>query len=552
MKTYKTWSRVLAAVALLFASSCKDILDLEPQTALSPQAAYTVDRIELVIAGMYDAAQSGIYAGGAVRGYPFGAAHIEQGDNRGEDVVNTQAFFAITYDNTYDPTTANNDWHFQSLFRLINRTNVVLDELNKFAPTETLTQASIDAYKGEATFLRALAYHELAKHFCRPYSDNPTAPNGGMPYRKTGITDATAADAAAPEPRGTVQSLYSNIIADLDYAESVLPATRTGANLKITRATKGAAIAMKTRVYLGMGNWDKVIEEGNKLVPAATATPSILGAYALAANPYAPFTAPNSKSSTELIFSIDNSAEDNPSVNGALASMYSTSTAPTSGRALVAISPIIWNKPWFNATDVRKTSVFVDINVEGTTAGGKGGYFSKKYTDVTARSDNAPVIRYPEVLLSLAEAIQRKVGTPDARAFQLYNAVRARANAAGTDANYDQISDFATGNALIQAIHNERRIEFLCEGLRWFDIHRLAQDATFNTWGGGIPVKVSRNLTNYRPYYTGLESTTTTLLATAGNRHDAIPYSNYRFIWPIPNSEIILNPVLAQQQNPGY
>ena len=144
------------------------------------------------------------------------------------------------------------------------------------------------------------------------------------------------------------------------------------------------------------------------------------------------------------------------------------------------------------------------------------------------------------------------MGTPDARAFQLYNAVRARANAAGTDANYDQISDFATGNALIQAIHNERRIEFLCEGLRWFDIHRLAQDATFNTWGGGIPVKVSRNLTNYRPYYTGLESTTTTLLATAGNRHDAIPYSNYRFIWPIPNSEIILNPVLAQQQNPGY
>src|SRR5687767_5405116 len=102
MKTIKITSRLFASIALVVAASCSEVLDVQPQTALSDATAFTTpSRIALVVTGMYDAAQSGFYAGGAVRGYPFGAAHIEQGDNRGEDVVNTQAFYAITYGNTY-------------------------------------------------------------------------------------------------------------------------------------------------------------------------------------------------------------------------------------------------------------------------------------------------------------------------------------------------------------------------------------------------------------------------------------------------------------------
>jgi hypothetical protein len=161
MKTIKITSRLFAAIALVAAASCSEVLDVTPQTYLSDVTAYeTPSRIALVVTGMYDAAQSGFYLGGAVRGYPFGAAHIEQGDNRGEDVVNTQAFYAITYGSTYDPTTANNDYHFQTLFALINRVNVTLKGLGTAVPQAGLTQAEIDAYKGEGHFLRALAYHE--------------------------------------------------------------------------------------------------------------------------------------------------------------------------------------------------------------------------------------------------------------------------------------------------------------------------------------------------------------------------------------------------------
>jgi len=55
-----------------------------------------------------------------------------------------------------------------------------------------------------------------------------------------------------------VAECYSKIIADLDFAEANLPlkSGRTG-NQKITRATKGAAIAYKTRVYQHMWDWQK-------------------------------------------------------------------------------------------------------------------------------------------------------------------------------------------------------------------------------------------------------------------------------------------------------
>lgn len=539
-------------VLVLFSVSCQDLLELQPQNSLSDATAFaTPERIELAVAGMYDAAQSGFYLGGAVRGYPFGAAHIQQGDNRGEDVVNTQLFYAITYEGTYDPTTANNDYMWQTLYALINRCNVVLEGLNNATPMGTLTQAGIDAYKGEARFLRALAYHELLKHFSRPFSDNPDAPNGGVPIRAVPVTGSSSAAAEASRGRSTVREVYDFIIADLDYAESVLPETRTPVSLKITRATKAAAVALKTRVYLHMRDWNKVITEGNKLAPQTSApfSPATgFGSYSLPSNPYAAFSAAGSKNNSESIFSIENSDVDNPGVNGALPTMYSLPDPPVNGRGLVGISPLLYNQPWFLSTDIRKSSVFM-TGFSGLGSSGRGAIFSKKYTDVTARSDNAPIIRYAEVLLNLAEAIQRTSGTPDARAFALYNAVRSRSV---SDPLTNELTDFATANDLIQAILNERRIEFVCEGLRWGDIHRLAQDATFNTWGGGIPAKISRAATRYDIYYTGDPATNTTILTSPGLHHAAIPYSNFRFLWPIPNSETVINPVLAAQQNPGY
>ena len=89
---------------------------------------------------------------------------------------------------------------------------------------------------------------------------------------------------------------------------------------------------------------------------------------------------------------------------------------------------------------------------------------------------------------------------------------------------------------------NERRIEFLAEGIRWMDIHRLATDAVFTA--GGIPAKAS-NTNVFTALYTNNPSTTYVRVA-------AIPYANFRFIWPLPIEEINNNPTLKTQQNPGW
>ena len=89
----------------------------------------------------------------------------------------------------------------------------------------------------------------------------------------------------------------------------------------------------------------------------------------------------------------------------------------------------------------------------------------------------------------------------------------------------------------------ERRIEFAMEGRRWPDIHRLQQCPHFPI--NGIPAKLANGMPSGTLFALGTPYTGA--LGTV-----AIPYSDYRFLWPIPQDEINANPTLAAQQNPGW
>ena len=533
MKLISYKNIVALGTTLMLATACS-VTDLTPIDALSEATAFqTPERIELAVAGVYDGAQSGFYAAGQVRGYPFGAAHLQQGDVRGEDMVSVAAFYGVTYNSTYDATTPNNGFFWQTAYAMINRANVVIDGIRKAPTGGSLTDAVKNSYEGELRLLRAMGHFYLLANFARPFGDNPTAAAGGIPYREqpVGTSSGVSVDEASKQGRNTVAECYDKMLADLDFAETNLPATR--AKNGITRATKGAAIALKTRIRLHQNNFAQVIAEANKLVPTTATLVSPIGGYQLTATPMGPFAAGN-KSNVESILSIENNDVDNGGQNGAAPSMYTAAIA--SGRGIVGISPIIWNQPFFPANDFRKSA---DMVIQDG-ASGRGAMFTKKYADATARTDNAPIIRYAEVLLNVAEAIARTTSGVDARALQLLNAVRNRAVPAGTG-RYTAAS-FTTNQDLVQAILNERRIEFLAEGMRWLDIHRLATDAVFTA--GGIPAKAS-NTNLFNALYTNNPATTFV-------RVPAIPYANFRFIWPLPTEEINNNPTLKTQQNPGW
>lgn len=519
---------VPAMVTALTLGGCDKITDLQPNNSFSEETAFSsAARAELAMTGVYDAAQSGFYLGGAVRGYPFGAANTEQGDMRGEDMMNVATFFALTYEGGYDVTTANNQYQWETLFALINRANVIIEGVTAAGAANTITPAKAVEYEAEARFLRAMAYQELLIHFARPYNHTAGAAHPGVPYRTIAVNTPAKVDEAKAQGRNTVKECYDKLLEDLSFAETNLPATRVG-SLKVARATKGAAIALKVRAYLNMGNWAQVIAESDKIVQGTTSFTSPIGAYALTASPAGPFATPaGNLANSESIFSIENASTDNAGTNGAIGQMYSKSP----GRGLVAISPIIWNAPFWKATDLRRTLL--------ATQNGRA-YFTTKYSDYVTFTDANPIIRYAEVLLSRAEAFARL--TPlDPRALALLNAVRNRSVTTVTD--QFSVASFLTGNSLVQSILDERRIEFLAEGRRWADIHRLATDPVFNI--GGIPAKVAYTGTTFASWnattpYAGPRSIT------------AIPYADFRFLWPIPQTETNSNEKLKGEQNPGY
>lgn len=513
-----------AAVLTLSLGSCKEnFTELDPLSSLSESTAFTTPaNIELVANGVYQAAAVGFYNGGAGRGYPFGAAAIQQGEMRGEDMMNVQAFFEITYKATYSASSANNVNHWEQLYALINQANILIDGVNTAAQAGIITQEVADVYAGEGLFLRALSHHELLIHYARPFADgNGSKP--GVPYRTEPITNVAAVEGGIAMGRGTVAEAYAKVLADLDEAERLLPATRAG-EAKIARATSGAAIALKTRVKLHMADYAGVIAEGAKLGTDGTGATftSPIGGYTLEARPEGPFT--NQKTNSESIFSIANSGTSNPGVNGALVNMLGP--ASLGGRAIIATSPLLYNAPFWVEGDLRRERLQYR-----ETAGSYKFAFTTKYSDYGINGDWAPVVRYAEVLLNAAEAYAFQSNS--AQALRLLNAVRNRSVPAA--------AQFTTAPAdMVQAVLNERRIEFNAEGRRWADIHRLV----LSPYGpNGIPAKVLPETVTITDYVAGKVITPTWA---------AIPYSDFRFVWPIPNSEISSNPTLRDQQNPDY
>lgn len=525
------------------------VTDFAPVDALSDAAVYNDPaRIALAVAGVYDAAQSGFYNGnsGGSRGYPFGAAAAVQGDVRGEDVADQAAFFGIVYQNNITTGSANIVYMWANCYAVINKANITIAGI-KQAQTGNVIAASDElVYEGELRFLRALSHLELVLNWCRPFTDN-NGGNMGVPYRIVPNDTQANITASASQDRGLVSDDYTAMLADLDFAEANLPAARSGLGSfgSVTRATKGAAIALKQRIKLYQGNWAGAAAEGAKLVSGTTSFTSPIGSYVLQATQRAAF--PGGTTITpENIFSIENAPVDNPGVNGALPNVFGSSAlAPVGigGRALVAVSPTLYDASFFTCNDLRRTQMMqLDGGLHPTA------YVIKKYTDAATSSDFAPIIRYAEVLLNQAEALARTGGaTNTTAALNLLNAVRNRSVTTATDQFSAANANIPTGNALIQAILNERRIELVGEGFRWGDISRLSTDATFSPLpGGGIPPKFASTQT------VGARYTCNSPGLITGQLYPAIPYSDYRFLWPIPSSETQLNSVLLAHQNPGY
>jgi hypothetical protein len=450
MKKYIYHLIILGSV--IAASSCsKSKLEPVSTTQLPDvQAFATADRISNQVNAFYGALKASNF---------YGERYLIYNDIRGGNFLN-QTNNGVTGANIWgfsvkdDDQYVNNTWN--AAYACINQTNLFLDGMEELGGDKTVGDDLAKQYKAEAKFVRALAYYSLLQLYAQPYTkDNGASP--GLPLRLKGIKSSGFSDLA----RSSVADVYKQVLSDLNDAQAGVPDDYGAADLNTTRAHVNTVIALKVSVYLSMADYDNVITEANKIVSGTAPFSAPSGVkFELQPDIHTVFT---NYTTTESIFSMPfTGANEAPGGQSQLGSYYLPPkgfSSAGSGEYSLRTNAIVADAAW-KSTDARRDFLFTD---------GTGKVWLTKFSSPTPYLDWAPVIRYSEVLLSLAEAITRKGNTVDNKAVALLSAVRNRSDAA---TSYTTV-DFANAGALADSILQERNIEFLGEGKRSPDIMRL-------------------------------------------------------------------------------
>lgn len=477
-------------VILLTFGCSTEYLDPVPKTALSDLTVFdTKDRVVAQVNGMYATMKSGAYLGG--RFFVYNDIRCENFIPKSSNLVTNFA----TWNHTVVSSTSEVQNLWTQIYASINAINVFLEGLKTSWEggklTGKITEAEYKQFTGEAYALRAFCYFSLLQMYSRPYNQN-NGNNQGVPLRLMAMKAAGENDLAPSK----VSEIYTQILKDLNEAEPLAIERYTNDLLNTTRVHRNTIIALKTRVLLHMHNWQGVITESAKIVPASAPFVAPSGvAHALNAT-YAGIFAPP-YTSRESIFSMPFTTTNQPGTQNGLAHYYNTASAesyylvtgPGSTHAAMA------------GTDARRTMLVTDA---------QGRFFLGKYPDFTTLTNYAPVIRYAEVLLNRAEAIVRQGNAVTQAAVDLLNAVRTRSFPTGAYL----LSDFADPVAFYNAILLERNIEFLGEGIRNMDLMRLSLT---------IPAKIN-----------------TPMGTVSASSPGTVTY-----IWPVPVNELNFNKLMT-------
>ncbi|WP_299287940.1 RagB/SusD family nutrient uptake outer membrane protein [uncultured Mucilaginibacter sp.] len=477
----------ILSLTLSLTTSCKkNYLDTVPVTSFSPVTAFnTPARMLAQINALYEQLKSGYLLGGRYEVY---------GELRADDFINAKSN-AVTGLDTWNQNvnSGSNEvkYTWQYAYIVINSCNVFLQGLSD--NPNVLDATTTAQYAAEAKFVRAYAYLLLVQLYAQPF----TANNGaglGLPLRlkaESGTGDNNLA-------RSTVAQVYQQILSDLNTAEAGLPLAYTSAALNTSRAQRNTAVALKTRVYLNMGDYANVIKEASKIVTlSGTSYQATSGVNnKLETSDVTVFN--SSYTGPEAILTMIFTPNDQPGSQFALGSYYTPGTEYWLNPTATIADPVYSST---TSTDTRKSLLLVS---------GGHTYLNKWKTSQSPFTDYIPVIRYAEIMLNYAEAAAR---TGDlVTATSLLNAVRHR-----SDPTYVfSPTAVSTQAALVNTILAERRIELLGEGFKSFDLMRLQQP---------LPAK------------SGPPGNAPTVAPTAPN-----------YIWPISGDELALNKLC--QPNP--
>lgn len=368
-------------------------------------------------------------------------------------VTEDPLFLSFSYNHT--PTQANSRYFWYISYKIINDCNTVIGALGK--DSSSTPNPAMQQLVGECYFLRAFTTFGLVKFYGKAYLQDSTAP---------GVILRLSIDEPQEKARATVADVYKQVISDALTGASLMNQPR-GAIF----ASKEAAWALLSRVYLYMGQYQNCINYSTKVINS--------GRFTLTnADQYKSMFA-NAQTSPGTIWCIAFTDKEDYGKFGSIASMIYSDGNSGWGEEYASTSLLdVMND---HPEDVRWSYIvpLYDDNGDIVLKNGIPTYYDTKFSfQGGSPTLSSPIIfRMAEMYLNRAEANAKLNNTQDA----LNDVDSVRSNRGLGNSLYN--GSVPSGTTLMNIVLNERRNEFSFEGFRVFDVFNNNLPLIRDYWG---------------------------------------------------------------------
>lgn len=480
---------ILLIVFCMFAiTSCDSFLDMQPSNSGNAEGAIKTVRDAEIFL-------NGLMSKMSASSY-YGRNFIIYGDAKGGDFAITSQGRGLDDLYTFNHSASSGSYQgfWAQMYHCILQVNSLLASVEELEKLEN--HEDFSTVKGEALTARALIYYDLVRLYGKPYNMDKTA--YGVPNILKPLT-------AADQPgRATVAENYTQILADLTAV--TMPKEKKDGYLNYY-----ANLAIQARVNLSMENYDAALKAAEAIIKE--------GPYKLYSNEDW-VDSWKSEYGSESIFEIAMYPDESDLGTGSLGFYLMRYGKKKGAMGWFMASDYFLARLGEDKEDVRWGVMDYDETYEKTKVKRYGSCNKYSFGDKEGSTTavNVKVIRLSEIYLIAAEAAL-KASTPNKKlAADYLNEIRKRS---------PNLAPATAATVTEEMILNEKSKEFFSEGLRFFDLIRLNKQIVFND--DFIQPAV-----------------------TIKHREKTIDRTFYKCILPISKGEMDANPIIKEQQNPGY
>lgn len=418
MKEHRNISliRSLVLAGSLGLVSCDAVLEQDPVNEVDQEIVVTdKTSAQAAVAGLYNELQSDEY---------YGSNFLIMGDVSSDIAQSIGTWDHYREMDTYTISAAGNEEVGNLYTSAYSTINIANNILKKIPLLDNIAEEDKDPMLGAAYFVRGLALFDLTRAFGGVPGVVGTM---GVPV-KTEPTNSLN-DVTYPS-RPSLEASYAAVEQDLLQAEELLS---DSANRSV--ASKGAAQALLSRLYLYLGRYEEVITYSTEVInnPTYSLNPDFTDIFA-------------TKMNQESIFELNFNSSDQSGIRN----WYN----PNGGRGDLTTHEAFYEEASADPNDVRGTLYgFSESN----------GHFQTKYQK-PGGVDNIHILRLAEMYLNRAEA-KAQLGDLEG-ALEDLNVIRERAGVGALS------PEPTTEEGVLEAIYQERKLEFAFEGHRFFDLVR--------------------------------------------------------------------------------